>query len=303
MISLIEHIEYLMMHHDCVVVPGWGALIAQYSPSHYDAPRRVVARPQRQLSFNAAVCHNDGLLAHSLMRRHGLSYDEAVSTIANHVTSLKKQLEMGGEVSFGRLGYFQATEGGQAEFMPYYHDTSNDEYFGLRSVHFCPLAELLAEQDAAQSTRSHVLGDRNQFLRQVARVAASIIVLLGLAIVLTTPVLHNGDQQLAGLHMPVTKATVEQQATPALTQNTQQEQQVVAATTQGQFMLVIATLSSKRQVKAFKQAHPDMASKMQVQKRGKIYRVYVQRGNDRDVLETARQQLSAQFADAWVTAE
>gem|GEM_PF-6142435 len=56
-------------------------------------------------------------------------------------------------------------------------------------------------------------------------------------------------------------------------------------------------------MKAFKQAHPDMASKMQVQKRGKIYRVYVQRGNDRDVLETARQQLSAQFADAWVTAE
>ena len=33
MISMIEHIEYLMLSHDCVVVPGFGAFIAQHNES------------------------------------------------------------------------------------------------------------------------------------------------------------------------------------------------------------------------------------------------------------------------------
>ena len=69
MFSIIEHIEYLITCHDCVVVPGWGAFIANYDASTYDATKNVMARPRRSIGFNASVSHNDGLLAQSLMRR------------------------------------------------------------------------------------------------------------------------------------------------------------------------------------------------------------------------------------------
>ena len=95
MFSIIEHIEYLMMRHDCVAIPGWGAFIANYNTSRFDESREVMERPQRNIGFNASADHNDGLLVQSLMRREGLDYDEAMRFIANSVTSFRQQLSKG----------------------------------------------------------------------------------------------------------------------------------------------------------------------------------------------------------------
>ena len=72
-----------MTRHDCVVIPGWGAFIANCSPARYDADREVMERPHRSIGFNASVSHNDGLLAQSLLRREGMDYDEAMRFIAD----------------------------------------------------------------------------------------------------------------------------------------------------------------------------------------------------------------------------
>ena len=121
MFTLNDHIEYLMMHHDCVVIPGWGALVAQYSEPFYDASRSEMEKPVRRVGFNASVSHNDGLLAQSLVRRERLTYDEAVRFIDQSVTSFRQQLAGGGELSMGRLGFFHSDGQGRIEFIPFYH--------------------------------------------------------------------------------------------------------------------------------------------------------------------------------------
>ena len=65
MITITQHIEYLMMYNDCVVIPGWGALIANYASSSVESGK--VARPGRLIGFNSTISHNDGMLATSLM--------------------------------------------------------------------------------------------------------------------------------------------------------------------------------------------------------------------------------------------
>ena len=87
MFSIIEHIEYLLTRHDCVVIPGWGAFIANYDTASYDDSRKLMERPHRTIGFNANVNHNDGLLAQSLMRREGLTFDEAMRFITDSVTT------------------------------------------------------------------------------------------------------------------------------------------------------------------------------------------------------------------------
>jgi hypothetical protein len=62
MYSITRHIEYLVSRHDCVVVPGWGAFIAQYEPARIDAESGLIVPPSRAISFNQSVMHNDGLL-------------------------------------------------------------------------------------------------------------------------------------------------------------------------------------------------------------------------------------------------
>ena len=78
---MVQHIEYLLTRHDCVVVPGWGAWIVQ-SVSAVVAGNAAPLPPRRWLSFNASLSHNDGMLAHSLMRAKGCGYDEAMAQIA-----------------------------------------------------------------------------------------------------------------------------------------------------------------------------------------------------------------------------
>ena len=79
MISIVEHIEYLIARHDCVVVPGWGAFIAQYEASSVSALGRW-QNPGRQISFNSALSYNDGLLASSIMQREQCAYEIAMDT-------------------------------------------------------------------------------------------------------------------------------------------------------------------------------------------------------------------------------
>ena len=119
MFSIIEHIEYLMSCHDCVVVPGWGAFIANYSVADYDALRSVYGRPQRSIGFNAGVTHND---------------EESMRFIADSVTAFGKQLSIGSEVSMGRLGYFVRREGRYNEFVPFVNDNAGNHYYGLVDV-------------------------------------------------------------------------------------------------------------------------------------------------------------------------
>lgn len=299
------------MSHDCVVIPGWGALIAQYSDSYHNPLAGRIERPRRKLGFNASVNHNDGLLAHSLMRREGIAYDSAVRFIEQSVSSFRQQLAGGSEVPLGRLGFFSSDNAGHIEFVPYYHEQSNDCYFGLRDVTLRPLEEqcvTLAEQHDKRII---------SFPRRYVRVAASIVALLGLTVLLTTPIIINRDHHdFAALNVPTVTMPQRQviewnDAEPAQAAATGAEQSVVQSDLSqggllldegGDFYLIVATLSSAKQADAYIQSHPDMASHMRVQmlSKNKLYRVYVAQSPDRQRLETLRQQLPSRYADAWV---
>ena len=78
MLTIVRHIEYLLEHNDCVVVPGFGAFIGNIQSAKEDTTGQLLP-PCRVLGFNNAITHNDGVLANSIMRRDGVSYEKAVS--------------------------------------------------------------------------------------------------------------------------------------------------------------------------------------------------------------------------------
>lgn len=316
MISLIDHIEYLMMSHDCVIVPGWGALIAQYSDSLFNEEAGIINKPQRKVGFNASVSHNDGLLAQSIVRREGITYDEAMLFIANSVTTFKQQLSAGNEVSLGRLGFF-GSDNGLVEFIPFYRETSNDEYYGLRTMQFKTLAQLRKEQELPASEVVETVVVRTSWARRAMQVAASIVVLLALLPVLTTPI-TRGDSY-ASLNLPEVKkvertafdwdsikgdlaVTLPQQAIDA-------EKPVVAPQTEetlaneggGRYYLIVSSLSNMKQVKEYLKYHRDInGNKPQVLKRGNKYRIYVARSNNASQLYRLKSALPERYNDAWV---
>ena len=311
MFSIIEHIEYLMSCPDCVVVPGWGAFIANYSVADYDAQRSVYGRPQRSIGFNAGVTHNDGLLAHSLMRREGLSYEESMRFIADSVTAFGKQLSIGSEVSMGRLGYFVRREGRYNEFVPFVNDNAGNHYYGLADVEVRTVTALERalrdESDTDASEAKHV--ERGLFARRATRIAASIAVLLGLGVLLSTPIIVDREHlDLASMTPKITApqvqtlgVTVEQGVSTSAIQMVDPYPSIAAmASNVGKYYMVIATLRDQQELDAFKKQYPALVPHMKMLDYKGMTCVYVARSDDYGQLMSLRDELPERLRDVWI---
>jgi hypothetical protein len=306
MISIVEHIEYLMMRHDCVVVPGWGAFIANYSPAAYrEDGTGLFERPRRSIGFSSSVDHNDGMLAQSLVRREGISYDAAMRHIADSVAAFRRQLDKGGEVSMGSVGYFRRVDGRYNEFVSAPHVQVRDRYFGLTDLDIKPVSVLEQEAEAPAAV---VPTRRNLFVRKAVRVAASVAVLLGLGILLSTPIIVDRSHDTASM-APTVTAPQSQQLAPTVEQGivntgiTRVEAYPGIArvgNTTGKYRMVVATLRNQQELDAFKTAHADLVPYMKILDYKGMMCVYVASSDDYSQLMSLRDELPERLRDVWI---
>lgn len=275
MISIVEHIEYLIGVHDCVVIPQWGAFIAQYSGAKLDDNR--ITAPRRTISFNAQVDHNDGLIATSVMRREGISYESAMTHVEQAVAELKRRVAAGDRVFVGSLGFFVKRRAG-VEFTSSADPAGN--CYGLNDFTF----DLLNSADKAPAelvAEAPRWWQRKQ-VRGTVKWAASIALVIGLGFMLSTPIINNDNEQQAGFNITTIKSA---EPEPAIEPDEPVEEQSAIADT-GNCMLVVATFTSEKQCADFIAMHPQV--EMKTIRFGKHYRVIAARGTD------VRQMLQAQ---------
>ena len=309
MLSIIEHIEYLITCHDCVVVPGWGAFIANYDASRYDGQVGIMSRPRRTIGFNTNVSHNDGLLAQSLMRREGIGYNAAMKFIADSVTTFRQQLSMDSEVSMGRLGYFRRNEGRFIEFVPFYHANGSDQFYGLGDLVIQDVATLERDAVVTEEPTAIVPKERNLFFRKAVRTAASVAVLLGLGVLLSTPILVDREQQSMASMAPAITAPQSQQLGITVEQGVSSQgittinaNPTIASVgnESGHYYMVIATLRNQHELDAFKTANPSLVPYMKIMKYKAFMCVYVARSDDSKVLMSLRDELPEHLRDVWI---
>ena len=307
MFSMIEHINYLLMRHDCVAIPSWGAFIANYSTACYDEENEVVECPRRSIGFNASVRHNDGLLAQSIVRREGMDYDEAMRFIADNVATFRQQLAKGCEVSMGRLGYFKSNTDDHIEFVPSDNNYTFDQFYGLSNMGIKTVTAL--EQDRIdQETAAIVPEKRNPFYRKAAHVAASVAVLVGLGILLSTPIIVNRDHNLASMTPEVSApqaqhldVTVQQGVVSQGIEVVESNPAIAAVgNTTGKYYMVIATLRNQHELDAFKAKYPALVPYMKMMNYKGYTCVYVARSDNYSTLMGLRSELPERLRDVWI---
>ncbi len=82
----------LLFEHDCVIIPGFGGFVAQYSAANFEEKNQTFTPPSKSILFNKNLINNDGLLAHKYVSIYQLTYDEAVASIQGQVEIIKKNL-------------------------------------------------------------------------------------------------------------------------------------------------------------------------------------------------------------------
>jgi len=303
-------------------VPELGAFIAQYSPARIDESAGVIMPPSRSLSFNSDVAHNDGLLAASIARASSTTFDRALASIADQVTALKSQIDNGGEFAVGRLGILRNNTEGNLEFDPFPATETSPRLVGL------PSFKLTQFDLSAMHEEQQKRGFITRAAKTALRAAASVAVLLGLGLMLSTPVIEhrselatfgksltfqakapekiiitNPNQVLSFARPDAADAmtvveTIPEKAPTALFPKT------TAATAtpdaDASFFLIVASLPSRSKAEEYIAAHPD--SNLAILAADNRYRIYIASGKSYNeaysILSSGDN--ATKYPDAWV---
>jgi hypothetical protein len=152
--NLSDHLRPLLREHDCVIIPDFGGLVAEYAPARVQlAGRHLLSPPTRHVAFNQALTRNDGLLLDALRQHLGLSAAEAREQLRQAVAALHQELQTGQRTELPGIGVFRQLAGRGLQFE--YTGTENlfAAAFGLPELTAHPIAVIdarLAREQQAQ---------------------------------------------------------------------------------------------------------------------------------------------------------
>lgn len=333
MISIIEHIEYLVLRHDCVVVPGLGALIAHHTPASIDTELGCIFPPRRSITFNAELVHNDGLLVSSVARRHRLTYDQASQIVTDCVNTMRYQMQQEGETGLGHLGVLSLSEEGVPSFEPFESADVSPRYIGLSAIKATPLSLHSPAQHIVDSSMRQEEASGSYAApvkRGILQVAAAMVALIMLGLMLSTPIVDNRamrasmgptierskssacdelktlDNRTRRLTLAIampdsTSATATAIPAPVAKREGPAPVESIRCDATDRYFLVVASLPSAYKASEYIEEHPN-GNEMHLLECDGRYRIYVATGKTFEAAQ--RPMLSEGFADrypqAWV---
>jgi nucleoid DNA-binding protein len=147
--QLSQYISDLLYRYECVTLPNFGAFLSHPISARINEATSDFYPPQKQLSFNAQLQSNDGLLASYISDVENISFEGATHKIEQQISQLKSRLEKGDTVEFKHIGELTANEEGKLLFVPADSLNYMTESFGLASF-VSPSVERQAHQAVVQ---------------------------------------------------------------------------------------------------------------------------------------------------------
>lgn len=153
--TLPKHISNLLFEYDCVIVPGLGGFITNYKPAVINHTHHTFYPPSKQVSFNAGLDGNDGLLAHSIATDLNVEYSEAVRMIEQEVHAIKVSILKGQKVEIDKIGTLVSNSEDSIQFVPSNEVNYLGEAYGLTK--FTSNAIYRTSQDGMESLSTPVI--------------------------------------------------------------------------------------------------------------------------------------------------
>ncbi|MEI6900117.1 MAG: SPOR domain-containing protein [Bacteroidota bacterium] len=176
-------IAELLFDHDCVVIPGFGGFIGNYSGAWIQASRHIITPPFKALLFNVNLKQNDGLLANQVVLRKKISYDSAMELIDSLVARWNTLLNQGKTIELQGIGRLYKDGEGTIRFIQ--SDAVNylQDAYGLSLVVAPPVRRAIQIDQTELVTESvtELPDSRSLVLQRTLKWAALIAIPLGTA--------------------------------------------------------------------------------------------------------------------------
>lgn len=177
--TISQHIATLLRRNDCVIVPGIGAFVATRREALVS--ENVLLPPAREITFNPAMTHDDGLLATSVSRRLRIPFVQAREKVAAEIDLLRRRLRTEGAVSIAHVGMLRRRSGGRLDFMP------GAAWIAMPSVNIVKPSSAVEVTTDREEDRAVAVVRLPLRLRWL-RVAAAVAILSVLGFSLSTPI-------------------------------------------------------------------------------------------------------------------
>ncbi len=133
MTGIDKYISELLFDHDCVILPGVGGFLTNYSGAHIHPIRHSFQPASRSVVFNANLRTNDGLLIDYVGRKQGISYQQASILVNEYAARIMRELEAGQTVTLNNIGHCRMGQEKNIIFQPDESGNFLADAFGLPS--------------------------------------------------------------------------------------------------------------------------------------------------------------------------
>lgn len=180
-VDITAFVRELLFGHDCVIVPGFGGFIGNYTPASIDSNTGTFYPPIKQISFNRNLNHNDGLLIGRMTASSEMNYGDARDLVEKFVSDLRRKLQKGEKVVFDNIGSFINNQEGNVQFEPDRSVNYHLDSYGLNSFQCLPLEGY----DVRKRIVRHISKDpvQRSSVRKIMWRAAIIIPLLSALVI------------------------------------------------------------------------------------------------------------------------
>ena len=131
--TIAKYINDLLYRYDCVIVPNFGGFITNRIGAKVNPFTNNFYPPTKQISFNAHLKQNDGLLLNYIASVENISFEKAIIKINEAVSSWEETLK-NKQVVFDNIGNISLNQNSQLIFEPKKNHNFLTNSFGLSVV-------------------------------------------------------------------------------------------------------------------------------------------------------------------------
>lgn len=311
--NLFQHIEYLLLTHDCVIVPGLGAFIASVSPTLIDLDKGIITPPLRSVMFNQAVSSDDGLLANSFVRKYNVSFEDARQIILRESSLLREKIAKVKEIRAGKLGTLHLGDEGNLVFIPSSDEKNSCKALGFESLFFNNTSENSAKANASDNLFNQAqLCEPTQKRRNLLKIGKSFSKIAAAFVIIATvffvaffyPIPTDNREQRASVVpvdaiMPIMIAIPSEDTDTSCYEETQDAQIIDDKLTH---YLIVATFSNDQEALNYISLNSSQDCPMNTVQSKKVTRVAIAASDDREQLrrQLNSKEIRTRFPNAWI---
>lgn len=308
--SIINHIEYLLQSHDCVIVPDLGALLAHNVPAYFDEREQCWFPPARVISFNPELRRTDGLLAQSIARRDNTSMNVAAAIVRQECEKLHSELESNHFLSLGDAGSLSKKADGQMIFTP-----GDVAWLSPQTMWLPSLSLKQAHKEESSVGRRIALEAqrrrRSQRIRRAVSAAACFLVILTLGWIIGGNISNLPSIQFASV-APVGNidepqnpegifvGEISDKPADVILAQDPRPAEVISDDIGGRYVLIVGSLSTEEEARRFINQYKDI--KLQLLTVDGRFRVYAAASDSWEETAAAakRPEIASKFESTWV---